>query len=201
MPRLVVSESPLASPELALVDPELGAGLRERLTLVEDTWLRPRVRVEPAPAMIQDEAPVPPALALELDHDDVAEPAQVVDDEPAPRAFVDELQVAEPARTDDVHDPEYVVDVVEQAPAQRQQTSSHYPLLPAPLEPEERVVEETDAALRRIRERLTEELPASKRKFRRRFTVASGTSTACALGVLAVDVHLQIAHLAGWLGF
>ena len=121
-------------------------------------------------------------------------------------AVADEPPLAESREGDDLHDDDYIdlhphdyiVEVVEQAPAPSQQTSSHYPVLP---EPDEEATEETDAALRRIRERLTEELPASERKLRRSFIVASGASAVCAVGVFALDIQLQVAELPGWLGF
>ena len=174
----MVGEYPLASPELALVDADLAAELRRGLRPVEDTWLHPRVSAEEAPAAIEEDAPPQPIVA-------------------------DEPSLAESRDSENLHDHDYiveVVEVVEQAPAPSQQTSSHYPVLPAP-EPEEEAIEETDAALRRIRERLTEEVPAPKRKLRRRFTLASGASAVCAVSVLALDVQLHVAQLPGSLGF
>jgi hypothetical protein len=171
----VVAEFPLASPELALVDADLAAELRRGLRPVEDAWLRPRLNAEAAPAAIEEDAPPQPVVA-------------------------DEPSLAESRDSEHLHDHDYIVEVVEQAPAPSQQTSSHYPVLPAP-EPEEGAIEETDAALRRIRERLTEEVPASERKLRRRFILASGASAVCAVGVLALDVQLQVAQLPGSLGF
>ena len=174
-PGLVIGESSLASPELALVDPWLAAELRRSLRPAENTWLRPRASLAEAPAAIEEDPPLQPVLA-------------------------DETEDAESGDAEHLPDYDYTVEVVEQTPAQRKQTSSHYPVLPAP-EREEEAIEETDAAFRRIREPLTEELPASERKLRRRFTLASGASAVCALGVLAVDVQLQVAQLPGWLGF
>lgn len=170
----MVGESPLASPELALVDADLAAELRNGLRAVEDTWLLPRARVEEASAAIEEDAPPPQA---------------VVADEPP---------LAESRESELLPDLDYIVEVVEQPPAPSQQTRSHYPVLP---EPEEDAIEETDAALRLIREHMTEELPAPERKLRRRFILASGVSALCAVGVLALDVQLQMAHLPGWLGF
>jgi hypothetical protein len=172
----VVGESPLASPELALVDAELAAELRRSLCPVEDSWLRRRASSEEAPAAIEEDAPVQ-------------------------RDFADALGEAESGDAEQLHDYEYIVEVIEQTPAQSQRTSSHYPVLPAP-EPEEEAIEKTDAALRRIRERLTDdESPARERKLRRRFTLASGATVLCALGVFAVDVQLQVAQLPGWFRF
>lgn len=169
----MVGESPLASPELALVDADLAAELRRGLRFVEDTWLRPRVSSEEAPAAIEEDPPPQPVVA-------------------------DELPLAESRESDHLPDLDYIVEVVEQPPAPSHQASSHYPVLP---EPEEEAIDETDAALRLIREHMTEELPASERRLRRRFILASGVTALCAVGVLALDVQLQVAELPGWLGF
>ena len=169
----MVAEFPLASPELALVDADLAAELRRGLRPVEDAWLRPRLNAEAAPAAIEEDAPPQPVVANE-----------------PPRA--------ESRESKNLPDLDYIVEVVEQPPAPSEQTSSHYPVLP---EPGEEAMEETDAALRRIREHMTEELPASGRKLRRRFILASGLSALCAVGVLALDVQLQVAQLPGSLGF
>jgi hypothetical protein len=198
----VVGESPLASPELALVDADLAAELRRGLRPVVDTWLRPRVSAEEASAAIE-EAPQlvvadEPPLAESPDSEDFYGHDYIVEDVPVQPVVADEPPLAESRDREHFHDDDYIVEVVEQAPAPSKQTSSHYPVLP---ELEEEATEETDAALRRIRERLTEELPATERKLRRRFIFASGASAACAVGVLALDVQLQVAQLPGWLGF
>lgn len=105
-PGLVVGESPLASPELALVDPWLAAELRRSLRPAED-WLRPRASLAEAPAAIEDDPPLQPV-------------------------FADEPEDAEAGDAEYLHDYDYIVEVVEQTPAQSKQTSSHYPVLPAP---------------------------------------------------------------------
>jgi hypothetical protein len=172
-PGLVVRDSPLASPELALVDAALAAELRLSLRPVEDSWLRPPVSFEEARAAVEEDAPAEPDVA-------------------------DEPGEAEAGNADQLHEYDFVVEAIEHTPAERRRTSSHYPVLPAP-EPDEAAIEETDAALRQIRERLTDESPPRERKVRRRFILGSGTSAVCALGVLAVDVHFQVAQLPGWL--
>jgi hypothetical protein len=180
-PRLVVGESPLASPELALVDAALATELRRSLCPVEDSSMRPRERFEEAPPAFEDDTPVQREVADEGGH-------------------------AEAGDADQLHD--YIVDSIEHTPAQSQRTSSHYPVLPAPeVERYEEAIEETDAVLRRIRTRLTDESPASdespapERKLRRRFILGSGAGAVCVLGLGAVDVQLQVAQLPSWLGF
>ena len=173
-PGLAVGQSPLASPELALVDAALAAELRLSLRPVEDSWLRAPARLEQAPAAFVEDARVQ------------WDPA-------------DEVGEAE-SRDADQLDDDYIVEGIEHTPEQSQQTSSHYPVLPAP-EPDGEAIEETDAALRQIRERMTDESPARERKLRRRFILGSGASAVCALGVLAVDAQFHVAQLPGWLGF
>jgi hypothetical protein len=174
-PSLAVGESPLASPELALVDAALAAELRLSLRPVEDSWLQGPARFEQAPAAFVEHARVQ------------WDPA-------------DEVGEAESGDADQLHDDDYIVEVIEHTPEQSQRTSSHYPVLPAP-EPYEQAIEETDAALRQIRERMTDESPAYERKLRRRFILGSGASAVCALGVLTVDVQFNLAQLPGWLAF
>ena len=125
--------------------------------------------------------------------------AESEDDAPAQWDVADILREAEP-RAEQLLVDEYIVAVPEQTPAQEQR-SSHYPVLPAP-EPEREAIEETDAALRRIRERLNEsDEPTRKSRLRRPFTLASGVIAMCALGVFAVDAELQVGQLPSWLPF
>ena len=158
---LAVDETRLASPELALVDAALAAELRLSLPPVEGTEPRGRASFEEAPAASDESAP-------------------------PQRDVEDEFGEAEAGAAELHLDAEYIGSVTEEMPAQSQTTSSHHPVLPAPEA--EDAIGETDAALRRIRERLTDESPDRGRRLRRRFTVASGASAVCALGVLAVDV-------------
>ena len=127
-PGPVVSESPLASPELALVDAVLAAELRLGLCPVEDSSLPPRTSFAEAAVAIEKDTPVQSEFAE--------------DDQPGDAQYLRES--------------EHRVEVIERTPGQSQGTSSHYPLLPA-LEPEEEAIQETEAALRRIRERPTDE--------------------------------------------
>jgi hypothetical protein len=171
-PRLVDGESSYASPELALVDAVLAAELRRSLRLVEDSWATPRVPVEEVPTAIEE-------------------------DEPAQQDLGDVLVAAASREIEPLGDDDYIVEVIDDT-APTQHANPHYPVLPSPRSGEE-AIEETDAALRQIRERMVDEPSPRKTRLRRRFTVASGASVVFAVGVLAVDVQLHVAQLPGWL--
>jgi hypothetical protein len=100
-PTLVVDGSPLASPELALVDADLAAELRKSLSPFEDSSLRAGARFAEAPTTIEEDATV----------------RQVADE------LWDEHVVGH------LRDPEYSVELIEQIPAHT--TTSSYPVLPA----------------------------------------------------------------------
>jgi hypothetical protein len=182
-PRLVDGESSYASPELALVDAVLAAELRRSLRLVEDSWVPPRVPVEEVPTAIEEDEPAQQDLGDVL--------------------VVEASREVEPLGDDDyiveVIDDDYMVEVIDDT-APTQHANPHYPVLPSPRSGEE-AIEETDAALRQIRERMVDEPSPRKTRLRRRFTVASGASVVFALGVLAVGVQLHVAQLPGWLRF
>jgi hypothetical protein len=210
VPRLVDDESSHASPELALVDSVLAAELRRGLRLVADTWVPPRVQVEEAPTAIE-EAPTAieevPTAVEEVPTAVEEAPTVIEEDEPAEQDLGGVLGRAvprevEPFGNDDyiveVIDDDYIVEVSDDTSAQH--ANPHYPVLPSPKSGQEGI-EETDAALRQIRERMVDEVPARKTRLRRRFTVASGASVVVALCVLAVDVQLQVAQLPAWLRF
>jgi len=75
-------------------------------------------------------------------------------------------------------------------------TSSLYPARPAPVVVGEDPMDAAEAVLREIRDRLTTPAPAQRRRrFRRRFIVASGLSTAVALGVVAANAALGVTQL------
>ena len=173
-PRLVDGESSYASPELALVDAVLAAELRRSLRLVEDSWATPRVPVEEVPTAIEEDEPAQPDLG-------------------------DVLVAAASREIEPLGDDDYIVEVIDDT-APTQHANPHYPVLPSPRSGEE-AIEETDAALRQIRERMVDEPSPRKTRLRRRFTVASGASVVFAVGVLAVDVQLHVAQLPGWLRF
>ena len=106
VPANLLAEAPLASPELALVDPELAAELRRTYSPFEDRWLRPPARVENASA----ESEEPSAQPESADDDGQAGSR---DAEPLQHEFT----VATPP---------------EQAPTEELRPSSLYPVLPAP---------------------------------------------------------------------
>lgn len=135
-PGVGVVVFPLASPELALVDADLAAELRRGLRLVEDSEPHPRSSFEETPVAGEEDA--------------------------SPQPVVDEPSVEESERTERLDDVDYV-DEVEETPPQDQETSSHYPVLPAP-EPGAESTDDTDAALRRIRERLDDDASSATRR-------------------------------------
>jgi hypothetical protein len=132
----LIGEAPLASPELALVDAALAAELRRSLSPVEDTRLRPLARLDEVAAVREEDAP-------------------------AQRDFGDDLRPEQAGDAQHSRASEHSAEVSEQTPTHIERPSSHYPLLP-PLEPDERAIEETETALRRIRERPTDEWLAQR---------------------------------------
>ena len=226
----------VASPELALVDVDLAAQLREDIRTGEE--FRPRVVARPEfgllnPVELAGEVGEAVEDVVELPeyvvpHDDVAldvEPVVVALDIAAAPPVVDELPelpdyviapeelpneieegtafldvASAPPAPDEVLDlPDYVVradDLVVEEPS-----TSDYPVLPDLGEASE-ALEETDVALRKIREQLASEEPSPRhRRLRRGFVAASGLGAVAALAVFAVDVQLGVATLPSWLGF
>jgi hypothetical protein len=102
----------------------------------------------------------------------------------------DYVVVADPVETG----PIVTVPVEEASPA------SDYPQLPDLGEASE-ALEETDAALRKIREHLGSDESDQRRRLRRGFTVLSGLGAVGAVAVFAVDLRLGVVALPGWLGF
>ena len=77
--------------------------------------------------------------------------------------------------------------------------TTDYPVLPD-LEERSDALEETEAALRRIREQLVPPAqPKRRRRLRRRFTIFAGLCAMTAAGVAVADVQLGVTH--AWLGF
>jgi hypothetical protein len=187
------------SPELALVDAALATKLRAILVvgdpLIATTAVARPAREEPAVERVE----VPPvAPAMEIDaHDPIADlivggPGSRVA-EPPTLVVEPPTLVVEPAVEVPAHDPS-ADPIVEEAdqPAER----SWYPALPAPGDNGAEPMDATEAVLREIRDRLATPAPAKRRRrFRRRFTIASGLSTALALGVFAASVAFGVTQL------
>jgi hypothetical protein len=180
------------SPELALVDAALATKLRAILVvgdpLIATTAVARPAREEPAVERVE----VPPvAPAMEIDaHDPIAD---LIVGGPGSRVAEPPTLVVEPAVEVPAHDPS-ADPIVEEAdqPAER----SWYPALPAPGDNGAEPMDATEAVLREIRDRLATPAPAKRRRrFRRRFTIASGLSTALALGVFAASVAFGVTQL------
>ena len=222
---LLLDDSLIVSPELALVDAGLAAQLRAELTSGEA--FRPREVARPAylTLLVDVEAPEPerardddlsplqsppvevmPAYLLP---DEKADDLPLVDEVPDV-ADTFELPVPPVAAGEDVQLPDYVVRAdelivarevtAEASAAEQAQASSDYPVLPD-LDERSDALDETEAALRRIREQLVVPAGKSAPRVRRRFTIASGIGIAAALAAVAVDVQLGVLHAPGWLGF
>ena len=102
--------------------------------------------------------------------------------------------------TDDVLDLDFVPDVAGEATVQQAEASSDYPALPD-LDERSDALEETEVALRRIREQMGVATPEKRKpRFRRRFINGSGFCAA-ALGVYVAGVQLGVAHLHAMLAF
>lgn len=129
----VLLEAPPASPELALVDPELAAELRRAHSPVDDHWLRPPASVEDSSAENED----PVQLVVDAGYAKSHDTQRVLDDE-----FI----VATPP---------------EQTPAEELRPSSHSSIIPAP-EPDEAAfkasvgIDKDDTALPGVAEVLRE---------------------------------------------
>jgi hypothetical protein len=177
------------SPELALVDATLARELRAVLVVAE---------------------PVAEPLV------DTSTPAGFDREEPADEPI--EVPLVTPVSEIDEHDP--LADLILQGPespvvvrptfdaelvpssdpiveeTDQQTETSWYPELPAPQGDGPEPMDATEATLREIRDRLTTPAPARRRRrFRRRFTIASGLSTAVALGVFAASVGFGVTQL------
>jgi hypothetical protein len=117
----------------------------------------------------------------------------VREDEPVVDIFPEYVVLADDVRVDDgpTNDGE--------ASADDAQSSSDYPVLPD-LDDRRDALEETEAALRKIRDNMGVPSTARRaRRLRRRFTVATGLCAVTALAVYAAEVELGVAHVPGWL--
>jgi hypothetical protein len=167
----LLAEAPLASPELALVDPELAAELRTTLGS-EERWLRPMARAD-------DNAVDASALW------DVAEILREAEAAAPERLLVD----AHPSMT------------AEQTRAEAQTRSHYPVLPASETDAEATDATDVALRRIRESLTEADDSPSGKRRIRRGFTLASGMVAACAVAVLGADVQLQVAHLPGWLQF
>lgn len=110
----------------------------------------------------------------------------------------DDVTVDDAVPDDLVHDDEFVPDVVVEAATDQARSSSDYPVLPD-LDERSEALEETEAALRRIREHMVVVAPSAKRRrrMRRRFTVVAGVCAVATVVALAAELQLGVAHLPG----
>jgi hypothetical protein len=155
--------------------------------------------VQPAPPMLEDLSELP---------DYIVAPEESGDEIGGGTAFLG--VVLDPPALTEVSDlQDYVVlderlgvaDVPEADASGAEPTTSDYPELPD-LGASSEVLEESDVALRKIREQLASEGPSPRRRrLRRGFIAASGLGAFAALAVFAVDVQQGVATLPGWLGF
>jgi hypothetical protein len=142
--------------------------------------------------------PKAPTQALAPDSED-ADPS-VVHTEETPRGIA-----LEPASDEAWDLPDYIRADVAEPPRtylgiETAAPDSEYPELPD-LTAATAALEETDAALRRIREQLVVEEPKRTGPALRRATVVSGIVALGALVAVAVDAQLGLAALPSWLGF
>jgi hypothetical protein len=117
----------------------------------------------------------------------------VRDDEPVFDVVPEYVVIADDLRADDGSVPD------DGESTYHGHSSSDYPVLPD-LDGRSDALEETEAALRRIREHM---VPGGKPapRVRRRFAIVSGIGLATALAAVAVDVQLGVLHAPGWLAF
>ena len=110
----------------------------------------------------------------------------------------DEVPAVDEIVADIAFDEDAIRPVVVEASAEPG-TSSDYPVLPD-LDERSDALDETDAALRRIREQMV--VPGGKptSRVRRRLAIVSGLGLGVALAAVAVDVQLGVLHAPGWLG-
>jgi hypothetical protein len=188
-----------AAPELAEPEPpaddepaELSAGVVDLLpayvVLPDETAVDAVFEAEvPKVAEISDhlELATPDELPdyIVRSHEDAGDP--VPDDPVAPEAEVVAVL------------PEYIVPALTVVPEETPAISD-YPTLPD-LEARSEALEETEEALRRIREQLVAPEGRRPSRVRRRFAIVSAVGVAAALAAVAVDIQLGLLHAPGWL--
>jgi hypothetical protein len=235
----------VASPELALVDVDLAAQLREDIRAGEE--FRPRTVARPEFSLLhpveiagdagEDDPAVDAVVELPeyvVTHDEIVvdvDPVVVSLEAPSALPVAEDLSelpdyvvaseetadavgggtaflgvALEPAPEDVSDLPDYIVradeDLVPAGNASVEEpTTSDYPVLPD-LGEASVALEETDVALRKIREQMASEEPSrGRRRLRRGFIAASGLGAVAALALFAVDAQQGVATLPSWLGF
>jgi hypothetical protein len=205
-------------PEFRLLHPvEIGDELGEDDTAVDDVDELPEyvvphdeIAIEVDPIVVALEVPPAPPMVEDLSElpDYIVAPEESGDEIGGGTAFLG-VVLDPPALTEVSELPDYVVldeplgvaDVPEADASGAEPTTSDYPELPD-LGASSEVLEESDVALRKIREQLASEAPSPRhRRLRRGFIAASGLGAFAALAVFAVDVQQGVANLPGWLGF
>ena len=104
-------DAPLASPELALVDPELAAELRRTHSSVEERWLHPPARVEYVSPESGEDDPSQLEAADDVGHSGTGDAEQLGDDEsivatPPEQTSIDELPPSARYSGRPAHEPE-----------------------------------------------------------------------------------------------
>jgi len=188
---LVASDHVVADPGVAESEiAEVRVALDEEFSMPEEeSFEHPHHFVGPAQDAGDTVDELPDYVVRPMDESAAARPQYVVAPDEVPA--VDDT-VADIALEEDVRGPD-----VAEASAEPG-TSSDYPVLPD-LDERSDALDETDAALRRIREQMV--VPGGKptSRVRRRLAIASGL-LGVALAAVAVDVQLGVLHAPGWLG-
>jgi hypothetical protein len=155
--------------------------------------------VPPAPPVVEDLSELPDyIIATEEIGDEVGGGTAFLGAVPDPPAVTEVSDLPDYVV---LADPLGVADVPEAGASGDEPTTSDYPELPD-LGVSSEVLEETDLALRKIREQLASEEPSPRhRHLRKGFIAASGLGAFAALAVFAVDVQQGVATLPGWLRF
>ena len=228
---LVIDDASTASPELALVDPELADRLRSALAGPE-RWEIPAESDDGTRSLaaVLEHEQLSPAddVAENVEHESSDEPQSFAAYPPLPvseepkevfdetDAFLRNIEApstpADPL-LDDLADlivyegaPPSQDENVEPAEDSRDDVSetatvNDYPALPTSGELDA-AIEETDATLRRMREHLTSDEPSRRpRRVSRLVTVSAGICAVAAVAVLAADTQLGLATLPSLPGF
>jgi hypothetical protein len=184
-------------------DDQVADAIPDYIVLPEEAFL---------PGLAEDIAPVAHERVAEIVPDPVLPDYVVVPEEVAATVLDDAEPAYDETAVEDVPEalPEHIVrddesgtEVAVQASAEEMRSTSDYPMLPD-LDERSDALEETEAALRRIREHMgTPAAPSGRRKrrFRRRFTVFAGLLAVGSLTALAAEIQLGLVHAPGFLAF